>query len=151
MGFNPISWIGDAISGVASGVSSIINSLNAPDSEKNKIRQVLNSQLNNLKIVLVKSQTDYEKELTKRLEADMQSDSWLAKNIRPLTLVYIFLLLTILIVIDAYGIKVDSEFKTILKIWGGLGLGFYFGGRWNEKINRIKNLKSGINKIAKQL
>ena len=73
-------------------------------------------------------------ELTKRLEADMASDSKLSKNIRPMTLVYILTAYLIFAVMDGFGFKIAESYVTLLGQWGMLVMSFYFGGRTLEKI-----------------
>jgi uncharacterized membrane protein (DUF106 family) len=81
-------------------------------------------------------------ELTKRQEADMKSDSWLSKNIRPMTLVFILLTYTVFGMMSAWDIEVNSNYVELLGQWGMLIMSFYFGGRTLEKIMDMKS-KSG--------
>lgn len=75
-----------------------------------------------------------EAETTKRLQADMASDSWLSKNVRPGTLVYILTAYLILAVLDGFGFRVSESYVTLLGQWGMLVMSFYFGGRSVEKV-----------------
>jgi hypothetical protein len=77
-------------------------------------------------------------ELTKRLEADMNSDSWLSKNIRPMTLIAILAGYFIFAGLSAAKIDVNSEYVQLLGQWGMLIMSFYFGGRTLEKIMDMK-------------
>ena len=79
-----------------------------------------------------------QQELTKRLEADMTSDSWLSKNIRPLTLIAILAGYFIFAGLSAAKIDVNSEYVQLLGQWGMLIMSFYFGGRTLEKIMDMK-------------
>jgi uncharacterized membrane protein (DUF106 family) len=79
-------------------------------------------------------------ELTKRLEADMKSDSWLSKNIRPMTLIFILLIYTIFGFMSAWDLEVNGPYVELLGQWGMLIMSFYFGGRTIEK---IMNMKAG--------
>jgi len=79
-------------------------------------------------------------ELTKRLEADMKSDSWLSKNIRPMTLIFILLIYTIFGFMSAWELEVNGPYVELLGQWGMLIMSFYFGGRTIEK---IMNMKAG--------
>lgn len=79
--------------------------------------------------------------LTDRHEADMSSDSWLSKNIRPLTLVAIFTGYFTFGIMDANGIKANESYVQLLGQWGMLVMSFYFGGRTLEKIMDIKGKK----------
>ena len=77
-------------------------------------------------------------ELTKRAEADMRSDSWLSKNIRPMTLIFILLVYTVFAMMSAFGYNANEEYVTLLGQWGMLIMSFYFGGRTLEKIIDMK-------------
>ena len=77
-------------------------------------------------------------ELTKRAEADMRSDSWLSKNIRPMTLIFILLVYTVFAMMSAFGHNANEEYVTLLGQWGMLIMSFYFGGRTLEKIIDMK-------------
>ena len=72
--------------------------------------------------------------LTARMEADMKSDSWLSKNIRPMTLVFILITYTIFGLMSAWDIEVNNNYVELLGQWGMLIMSFYFGGRTLEKI-----------------
>ena len=77
-------------------------------------------------------------ELTKRAEADMKSDSWLSKNIRPMTLVFILLTYTAFGLMSAWDLEVNNNYVELLGQWGMLIMSFYFGGRTLEKIMDMK-------------
>ena len=79
--------------------------------------------------------------LTARQQADMASDSWLSKNIRPLTLVAIFTGYFTFGIMDANGIKANESYVQLLGQWGMLVMSFYFGGRTLEKIMEMKGAK----------
>lgn len=80
-------------------------------------------------------------ELTKRMQADMASDSWLSKNIRPMTLIYILTAYLALAVLDALGLEISDNFISLLGQWGMLVMSFYFGGRTLEKVMDMKGKK----------
>jgi hypothetical protein len=73
-------------------------------------------------------------ELTERLKADMGSDSWLSKNIRPMTLVFILITYTTFAMMSAWDVEVNNNYVELLGQWGMLIMSFYFGGRTLEKI-----------------
>ena len=73
-------------------------------------------------------------EVTKRQQADMSSDSWLAKNIRPMTLIAILAGYFIFAMMSAFDKPADPEYIKLLGQWGMLIMSFYFGGRTLEKI-----------------
>jgi Holin of 3TMs, for gene-transfer release len=80
-------------------------------------------------------------ELTKRLEADMKSDSWLSKNIRPMTLLIILAGYFIFAFMSAFGLDANEAYVSLLGQWGMLIMSFYFGGRTLEKIVDMKGKK----------
>ena len=79
--------------------------------------------------------------LTERTKADMASDSWLSKNIRPMTLVYMLVAYLLLAILDASVIDIADAFVELLGQWGMLVMSFYFGGRTLEKIMDMKGRK----------
>jgi uncharacterized membrane protein (DUF106 family) len=82
-----------------------------------------------------------QQELTKRQQADMASDSWLSKNIRPLTLIFILVFYVVFAMMSAGGIDTNQKYVELLGQWGMLIMSFYFGGRTLEKIIGMKNDK----------
>ena len=92
----------------------------------------------------LQADTAEAQELTKRQEADMASDSWLSKNIRPMTLIAILAGYFIFAGLSAAKIDVNSEYVQLLGQWGMLIMSFYFGGRTLEKIIGMKNDKQPI-------
>jgi hypothetical protein len=79
--------------------------------------------------------------LTERLKADMASDSWLSKNIRPMTLVFILVAYSTFAMMSAWDIEVNNNYVELLGQWGMLIMSFYFGGRTLEKIMDMKGKK----------
>jgi hypothetical protein len=77
-------------------------------------------------------------ELTERHKADMSSDSWLSKNIRPLALVFILFTYTAFGLMSAWQLEVKNTYVELLGQWGMLIMSFYFGGRTLEKIMDMK-------------
>jgi uncharacterized membrane protein (DUF106 family) len=90
------------------------------------------------KLAEIQADTAEAQELTKRAQADMTSDSWLSKNIRPMTLIFILLAYTMFALMSAYGYDANQNFVTLLGNWGMLVMSFYFGGRTLEKIMDMK-------------
>lgn len=81
--------------------------------------------------------------LSERHKADMASDSWLSKNIRPLTLVAIFVGYFLFALMSAFDYDANEAYVTLLGQWGMLVMSFYFGGRTLEKIMDMKAGKKG--------
>jgi uncharacterized membrane protein (DUF106 family) len=80
-----------------------------------------------------------QQELTKRQQADMASDSWLSKNIRPMTLIFILVFYVVFAMMSAGGVETNQKYVELLGQWGMLIMSFYFGGRTLEKIIDMKN------------
>tara|TARA_R110000868_G_scaffold8106_1_gene41856 strand:+ start:415 stop:813 length:399 start_codon:yes stop_codon:yes gene_type:complete len=80
-------------------------------------------------------------ELTKRLQADMASDSWLSKNIRPLTLIFILMAYTGFAIASMFNFETRNNYVELLGNWGMVVMSFYFGGRSAEKIMDMRNKK----------
>lgn len=79
-----------------------------------------------------------QQELTKRLESDMASDSWLSKNIRPMTLIAILCGYFTFAMMSAFDLDTNKAYVELLGQWGMLIMSFYFGGRTLEKIMDMK-------------
>ena len=79
--------------------------------------------------------------LTERLKADMGSDSWLSKNIRPLTLIFILAAYFTFAMMSAFDFETRGAYVELLGQWGMLIMSFYFGGRTLEKIMDMKAKK----------
>ena len=90
---------------------------------------------------LAKMQADMQEqgELTKRQENDMRSDSWLSKNIRPMTLIAILTGYFIFAMMSAFDLDTNEKYVELLGQWGMLIMSFYFGGRTLEKIIDMKS------------
>ena len=78
---------------------------------------------------------------TQRWTADMSSDSWLSKNIRPMTLVAILVAYFVFASSSAFGYTVNESYVRLLGEWGQLVMLAYFGGRTVEKIMDMKAKK----------
>ena len=90
-----------------------------------------------LKLLEIDSQEIQE--VSKRWDSDMQSDSWLSKNVRPITLIYFTLATTIYIVLDSLQIdfKIDEAWIELLKTLLVTIYVAYFGSRGFEKYKKI--------------
>jgi len=93
---------------------------------------------------LAKMQADMQEqgELTKRQQNDMASDSWLSKNIRPMTLIAILAGYFVFAMLSAFDIETNQKYVELLGTWGMVIMSFYFGGRTLEKVIDMKS-KSG--------
>lgn len=76
--------------------------------------------------------------ITDRWKADMASDSWLSKNIRPLSLVAIFSAYVVFALMSAFNVNVNADYVELLGQWGIIIFGAYFTSRGAEKIMDMK-------------
>jgi hypothetical protein len=72
--------------------------------------------------------------LTDRLKADMASDSWLSKNIRPMVLIFLLVAYSGFAIASIFNYETRGAYVELLGQWGMLVMSFYFGGRTLEKI-----------------
>ena len=93
------------------------------------------------KLAEIQADTVAMQETSKRWQADMASDSWLSKNIRPMTLVFILLVFCAFSLMSAWKIDVNESYVKLLGEWGQLIMLAYFGGRTVEKIMDMKAKK----------
>jgi uncharacterized membrane protein (DUF106 family) len=75
-----------------------------------------------------------QQELSKRHSADMSSDSWLSKNIRPMTLLIILAGYFTFALMSAFNLETHKQYVELLGQWGIIIMSFYFGGRTVEKV-----------------
>ena len=95
-------------------------------------------ELAELDLLAKAAQSDADN-VTDRWQADMSSDSWLSKNIRPMSLIAIFLGYFLFAMMSAYGYNANESYVTLLGNWGMLVFGAYFGSRTVEKITEIRS------------
>ena len=88
-----------------------------------------------LKQVILSHEAEMEKNITDRWSADMNSDSWLSKNVRPLVLIFLVVCTMLLICIDAgkLSFNVKDSYVDLLQLVLITVIGAYFGGRSFEK------------------
>jgi hypothetical protein len=79
--------------------------------------------------------------ITDRWQADMSSDSWLSKNIRPMSLIAIFTMYSVFAMMSAFGYNANESYVQLLGNWGMLIMGAYFGGRTIEKLAEMRSAK----------
>ena len=77
--------------------------------------------------------------VTDRWTADMASDSWLSKNIRPMTLIAILAGYFLFAFMSAFGMEANESYVTLLGNWGQIVMLAYFGGRTVEKVMEMKH------------
>lgn len=76
--------------------------------------------------------------VTDRWKADMSSDSWLSKNIRPMTLIAILTGYFMFALMSAFGYNATESYVTLLGNWGQIVMLAYFGGRTVEKVMEMR-------------
>jgi len=113
------------------GVGNVIDDLHTSKEEKLAAELKLKELISNYEV-------EMERTITDRWKADMNSDSWLAKNIRPMTLAFLVVSTVLMIFIDAGTIKfvVEEKWTDLLQIVLITVIGAYFGGRSLEKTKK---------------
>jgi len=130
-----MSILGTIFSGGAKdlveGVGGVIDNLHTSKEEKLEAEQ-------KIKELIASYETQMEKEISSRWQADMASDSWLSKNVRPLVLIFLVLSTVLLIFIDAGVIDfvVEAKWTDLLQLVLITVIGAYFGGRSLEKTKK---------------
>ena len=91
-----------------------------------------------LKKVILSHEAEMQRNVTDRWKADMNSDSWLSKNVRPLVLIFLVVSTVLMIFIDAGAISftVEEKWTDLLQLVLITVIGAYFGGRSLEKRNK---------------
>ena len=113
------------------GVGGVIDSLHTSKEEKLEAEQ-------KIKELIASYEVQMEKEISSRWQADMKSDSWLSKNVRPLVLIFLVISTVLLIFIDAGVINfvVEAKWTDLLQLVLITVIGAYFGGRSLEKAKK---------------
>ena len=96
---------------------------------------------NKLEKLILNHEAEIQKNVTNRWQADMNSDSWLSKNVRPLVLIFLVISTVLMIFIDAGTIQftVEEKWTDLLQLVLITVIGAYFGGRSYEKGTKVKN------------
>ena len=127
--------LGNLLSGGAAylvkGVGGVIDNLHTSKEEKLEAERKIKELIANYEV-------EMEKNITARWEADLKSDSWLSKNVRPLTLIFLIVCTMLLIFIDAGALdfEVKSSWVDLLQLVLITVIGAYFGGRSLEKVKK---------------
>ena len=110
------------------GVGGVLDNLTTSKEEKLEAERKIKELISSYEI-------EMEKNITERWKMDMQSDSWLSKNVRPLVLIFLVISTVLMIFIDAGTINFDVEPKwtDLLQLVLITVIGAYFGGRSFEK------------------
>ena len=132
-----MSILGNLFSGGAAdlvkGVGGVIDNLHTSKEEKLAAEA-------KIKALIAEHEAKMEQNITDRWSADMNSDSWLSKNVRPLVLIFLVVSTVLMIFIDAGTInfEVEAKWTDLLKLVLITVIGAYFGGRTMEKRKKTK-------------
>ena len=112
-------------------VGGVIDDLHTSEEERLAAEQ-------KIKEIIANYEVEMEKNITSRWEADLKSDSWLSKNVRPMTLIFLIVCTMLLIFIDAGAINfnVKDSYVDLLQLVLITVIGAYFGGRSLEKVKK---------------
>ena len=127
--------LGKLLSGGAAelvkGIGGVVDNLHTSAEEKLEAERKIKELIANYEV-------EMEKNITSRWEADLKSDSWLSKNVRPLVLIFLIICTMLLIFIDAGTInfEVKSSWVDLLQLVLITVIGAYFGGRSLEKVKK---------------
>ena len=113
------------------GVGGVIDNLHTSAEEKLEAERKIKELVANYEV-------EMEKNITSRWEADLKSDSWLSKNVRPMTLIFLIVCTMLLIFIDAGALnfEVKDTWVDLLQLVLITVIGAYFGGRSFEKVKK---------------
>ena len=127
--------LGKLLSGGAAdlvkNVGGVIDNLHTSKEEKLEAERKIKELVANYEV-------EMEKNITARWEADLKSDSWLSKNVRPMVLIFLIVCTMLLIFIDAGALnfEVKSTWVDLLQLVLITVIGAYFGGRSLEKVKK---------------
>tara|TARA_Y100001938_G_scaffold148409_1_gene232037 strand:+ start:1116 stop:1511 length:396 start_codon:yes stop_codon:yes gene_type:complete len=118
---------GDLVESVGGVLDNLITSKEEKLEAKRKLKELILSH-----------EAEMEKQITNRWTADMNSDSWLSKNVRPMVLIFLIVCTMLLIFIDAGAIsfEVEEKWTDLLQLVLITVIGAYFGGRSIEKVKK---------------
>jgi len=113
------------------GVGGVIDNLHTSGEEKLEAERKIKELVANYEV-------EMEKNITSRWEADMKSDSWLSKNVRPLVLIFLVVCTMLIIFVDAgkLNFNVKDSYIDLLQLVLITVIGAYFGGRSLEKVKK---------------
>tara|TARA_R110002012_G_scaffold306649_2_gene511492 strand:+ start:1705 stop:2100 length:396 start_codon:yes stop_codon:yes gene_type:complete len=122
---------GNAAGGVADKISNIIAKHTFSKEDKARFE-------NEMAKVFLEAESEMQQNVTERWKSDMNSDSWLSKNVRPLVLIFLVVSTVLMIFIDAgvLSFTVTSNWIDLLQLTLITVIGAYFGGRSYEKIKK---------------
>ena len=113
------------------GIGGVVDNLHTSEEEKLEANQKIKELVSNYEV-------EMEKTITERWKVDMNSDSWLSKNIRPMVLIFLVVSTVLMIFIDAgmIAFEVKDTWVDLLQLVLITVIGAYFGGRSLEKVKK---------------
>ena len=122
---------GGAGVGIAGKIGNIVDKFVQTKDEKAQFKKEMDQ-------IWIDAEADMQKNVTQRWKTDMNSDSWLSKNVRPLVLIFLVVSSVIMVFIDAGWIEfeISQSNQALLTTSLTVTLGAYFGGRSFEKIKK---------------
>ncbi len=148
-----MSWLSDIfssnVSNLVDSFGNTIDKLVTSDEERGQLKIAMEAELNKLKIVQLDAIQKYDTEISSRHVADMKSDSWLSKNVRPMSLIFLTVSTVLLaylsiFILDEDKVALIQPWKDLLQVLLVTVYAFYFGSRGFEKVNKIKLSKNDI-------
>jgi mannitol-specific phosphotransferase system IIBC component len=130
-------WVTKLFGGLLGKADNIIDEVVTSKEERMTLKNAMQK-------MLLDSEAVVQENVTERWKADMNSDSWLSKNVRPMVLIFLVLCTMLLVFIDAGFIdfKVEDKWISLLEITLLTVIGAYFGGRSIEKVKNTNVVKN---------
>ena len=137
-------WVTKLFGGLLGNADKIIDEVVTSKEEKMLLKNAMQE-------MLLESEAVVQENVTERWKADMNSDSWLSKNVRPMVLIFLVVCTMVLVFIDAgiLDFKVEDKWISLLEITLLTVIGAYFGGRSIEKVkntnvDKPENKRKGL-------
>lgn len=148
-----MSWFtnifSSGVSDVVKSVGDVIDNITTSDEEREQLKNALQKEMNTFKKEQLSHAETMEQEITKRQKNDMQSDSWLSKNVRPMVIIFLTSATVLLAYLTVFSDLTEMQVSSLqgwIPLLQNLLLGaysFYFGGRTIEKFKKMgKDKKS---------
>lgn len=137
------SLFSSGVSTVVDSVGNAIDKLVTSDEEKLLLKNALQKEMNDFEKSQMSHITDLEQQVTDRHKSDMTSDSWLSKNVRPISLVFLTATTMLLAYLSIFSDLTDNQLKALdswlplIQVLLVTSYSFYFGGRSIEKFRNM--------------
>ena len=124
----------------SSGASDLVKTLGGVIDELTTTKEEKLQAEQKIKELFMAHEAEMQKQVTERWKSDMNSDSFLSKNVRPMVLIFLVICTMLLIFIDAgvLAFKVENSWIELIKLTLLTVIGSYFGGRSYEKVKNSK-------------